>query len=287
MKKIMCIIVLKSKKAKLPPDDVLEECFISNPHGAGYMYREHNQIIIHKGFMKFDSFLTSLHANVGKKKIEVCLHFRVATHGTVKPMNCHPFPITSELQPLHDINVVCTRALCHNGILSGYGDTKRDISDSAFLAKMLYPCRTEQQYTTVLNRHSGSSRFVVMTGQFTIVSGNFIAEKGCLFSNDSYKPMPINQYVYDGINEFCDMNYVKSKYPVHIRDVPNTTQKQLSATVLDEGIESEWHTRMSYYDEDRDQFFEARKRSIEAWKKEHPVKIDDDGFKEYLDGNIP
>ena len=286
----MCIIVFKPKKAKLPSDKTLKECFISNPHGAGYMYRDHGgQIIIHKGFMKFEEFLTSLRANTDRKKTEICIHFRIATHGTIKPINCHPFPITSELQPLHDLNVVCTRALCHNGKLSGYGDAKKDISDSAFFAKMLYPCRTLQQYKTVLNRHSESSRFIVMTGKFTVVNGNFIEDAGCLYSNDTYIPASNNQYVYDDdeLNTFWSgVNYTKSKYPVYIRDVPNTTQKQLTTTVLDEKIEKKWYKQIDDYNDDVQEYWEMKRQGYLTTKKQQQH---DDGFIDFLNtgGGIP
>lgn len=182
----MCIIVFKPKKIELPSDEILKTCFINNPNGAGYMYRRGKMVHYHKGFMDVDKFLESLHSNVTKKD-DVCMHFRIATHGTVRPENTHPFPITSEKAQLHQLSGIVNRALCHNGILTGYGIPKSDISDSGFFAKMLYPASTEQQIKAILDRHNTTSKFFVMTGKFSIISGVFTVVDKCHYSNRTYQ----------------------------------------------------------------------------------------------------
>jgi len=182
----LCIIAYKPKTIKMPKPSILKNCFESNPNGAGYMYRRNNEIHIRKGFMKFDEFYTDLMANVTNKD-DVVMHFRIATHSVISPKNTHPFPITSKRSELHELFFDCKRAIVHNGILHDFVDTNDDISDSAFFAKMLYPCQRESQYKAVLDHHNKTSKFVVMTSKFTIVSGQFTKKWGCYFSNYGYE----------------------------------------------------------------------------------------------------
>lgn len=170
----------------MPKVSTLEACFDSNPNGAGYMYRRNNMVHIRKGFMKFKDFYDDAIANVGNKD-DVVFHFRIATHGKISPENTHPFPITSVRSELHELIFDCKRALVHNGILYDFVDRNDDISDSAFFAKMLYPCRRESQYKAVLGCHNKSSKFVVMTSKFTTVSGQFVKKYGCYFSNYGFE----------------------------------------------------------------------------------------------------
>jgi len=195
----MCIIVLKPKNIPMPSMDILKTCFINNPDGAGFMYRRGNKIYIEKGFMKIEDLLSRL--SVVKKKDECCIHFRIATHGVIMPGNTHPFPITSEKPMLHVLTSVVNRAMCHNGILSGYAAINDNISDSGFFAKMLYPCTTEKQYQSVLDVHSSrtNSKFIVMTGKFTVHAGYFKNDGGIYYSNDGYTPN-----IYAGVNTFID-----------------------------------------------------------------------------------
>ena len=51
----MCIAILKPED-KVLSKDTLEECWNSNPDGAGFMYAENGKLHIHKGLMSFSSF---------------------------------------------------------------------------------------------------------------------------------------------------------------------------------------------------------------------------------------
>jgi len=190
----MCIICYKPKGVKMPKESTMKNCFDSNPHGAGYMFRRDNIIHVRKGFMTFDAFAADVDGQNFTKKDDIVFHFRIATHSKVSPENTHPFPITSVRSELHEVLIDCKRALVHNGILSGFVDTTDDISDSAFFAKMLFPCQRESQYKAILNCHNRTSKFVVMTTKFTIVSGNFVKKFGCHFSNYGYEDSVVTTY---------------------------------------------------------------------------------------------
>ena len=56
----MCIIAIKPKNIDLPNKEYLENCFINNDDGAGFMYTKNNKVYIYKGYMDFDSFYKSV-----------------------------------------------------------------------------------------------------------------------------------------------------------------------------------------------------------------------------------
>jgi DNA-directed RNA polymerase beta' subunit len=78
------------------------------------------------------------------------------------------------------------------------------------------------------------------------------------------------------------VNYTKSKYPVYIRDVPNTTQKQLTTTVLDEKdekIEKKWYKQIDDYNDDVQEYWEMKRQGYLTTKKQQQH---DDGFIDFL-----
>jgi predicted glutamine amidotransferase len=230
----MCIILYKPKNVKIPSKTVMENCFTSNPHGAGYMYRYKNVVHIRKGFMTFNAFYDDLIEHI-VSKYDVVMHFRIATHAKVSPENCHPFPITSVRSELHELVIDCNRAMVHNGILHNFVDKDDDISDSAFFAKMLYPCRRESQYKAILDCHNKTNKFVVMTSRYTVVSGHFVKKYGCYFSNYGYEDQTATTYFSTGCSattQVIDLSDV-ANHKVNIIDdeydakYPNQYSKQV------------------------------------------------------------
>ena len=53
----MCIIAIKPKDIDLPSKEYLENCFINNDDGAGFMYTENNKVKIYKGYMTLTLFI--------------------------------------------------------------------------------------------------------------------------------------------------------------------------------------------------------------------------------------
>ena len=100
---------------------VLRDCFDRNPDGAGVMYAEDGTLKVAKGFMKWRSLKRYLKRMTDEKKTSLpfVFHFRIATHGSIGPPNCHPFYV-------HD-----NMAMMHNGVMSNIPIEKdSDISDS-------------------------------------------------------------------------------------------------------------------------------------------------------------
>ena len=97
----MCIIVIKPKDKEIQDKSTLERCFTINRDGAGYMYvdKEKN-VMIKKGFMKFDDFYKSMIKDYKENNLKnqnLIMHFRIGTSGRNKLGCTHPFPITDKM----------------------------------------------------------------------------------------------------------------------------------------------------------------------------------------------
>lgn len=86
----MCIIITKEKNAAPLPEEIFDIIWTNNPDGGGILYHDGKKAVLKKGMMKRDEFLTAAKA-VNKKGISYIMHTRIATHGSVKPENTHPF----------------------------------------------------------------------------------------------------------------------------------------------------------------------------------------------------
>lgn len=228
----MCIIIFKPKNRKMPSDEIIKRCFESNPNGAGIMYRnKDNQIVINKGFMTVDALkdaITEISKNIELKKTDVCIHFRISTTGSTIPANCHPFPLSNEINDLKELSVIADRAIAHNGILHDYSklhNQETDLSDTMYFAKMLSGVN-DRFLQNVISAHAINSRFCLMTNKKTLTWG-LINDKGLFYSNTSYKPQTTT------INQFSNWEYLQNlnaKYPTYRKD----KQTDLSELVEDQ-----------------------------------------------------
>lgn len=199
----MCIIVYKPQGITMPKNSILENCFDSNPDGAGFMYQDHNsnKVIINKGFMTFNSLIIaiqSLKSELDITAIDLILHFRYATQGSISPGNCHPFPITKKVKELKELQISSKMAMVHNGIINFCTDyhtnkTKRQaiLSDTQifiknYLAKMNNSTLFNPAVLALIEESTGS-KFVFMDANRTELIGNFIEDKGIYYSNSTYK----------------------------------------------------------------------------------------------------
>ena len=118
----MCIIVYKPKGASLPSKDTLRTCWENNPHGAGIMWADGSNVRIQKGFMSWDAFDRALDEVTSKLDVvatPMALHFRIATHGAVKPGCCHPFAVKDSYERMRQTHISADVGFMHNGTLSG------------------------------------------------------------------------------------------------------------------------------------------------------------------------
>lgn len=189
----MCVIIGKPENEALPLETTLENCFENNPDGAGFMYRDNHAVHIRKGFMSLPELLSALYAEKITKKHEVIYHFRIATAGSVKPENCHPFPSSADITELRQVHIRADHGIAHNGILNYKEDIENDLSDTMSFIKDFLSHKDiintfhEKCIQKALKPIISGSKFAVMTPYETHLSGDFIEDNGLFYSNTSYK----------------------------------------------------------------------------------------------------
>lgn len=194
----MCIIVAKPEGVKPPSIGNLENCFDNNSHGAGYMIlrKGAKKVKVRKGFMSWEAFLE----NYQKEKIQdsdiVISHFRISTSGKVDAGNCHPYVITNKKSMLRNTSVNTSRtAVAHNGIISELNGIDKVLNDSQLFARdylsapevynNIYESEVIQ---SLIEGYIGSSKLAFLNHkEGLLLLGNFIEEKGVLYSNSTYK----------------------------------------------------------------------------------------------------
>jgi hypothetical protein len=178
----------------MPTLEVMTNCFVNNPDGAGIMYRDAGVIHITKGYMTLEKLLEAINVTsetVNLKKTDVVIHFRISTHGTTIPSNCHPFPLSNNVDDLKALNVICGRAIAHNGILheyAGFSNAVTDMSDTMYFAKMLGAVNDRFIEPVIASHAARGSKFVYMSGHGKTASFGMLKPKGSgiYYSNTSY-----------------------------------------------------------------------------------------------------
>lgn len=200
----MCIIIHKPK-GKTVDRDTLKRCWNRNSHGAGFMFVDDDKVYGNKGYMSFQALIDGL-ANAGfyrKGKKDgsvkgeliadyaVTIHFRLASHGGIKPSNCHPFPVTDELDVLQARFWEANCGVAHNGIISIERDNK-EISDT--MTYIMYRLSETYSQLDEINAYeemeletSGSRMFVLYPDGHYVISGTWVEEDGVLYSNGGFR----------------------------------------------------------------------------------------------------
>lgn len=163
----MCVICYIPKGVNTPPYRMLRAMRDANPHGQGFC----TPSMYCRG-LSFDRFIEQLRRrNINEPCI---LHFRFATHGSIRKGNCHPFNIGDVY-------------FAHNGILSVQPMKDRTDSETAFI-RYLYPyieqygLHSQEVDTMVYNIIEGS-RFAFMQGYDVRLFGRYELMNGCYYSN--------------------------------------------------------------------------------------------------------
>ena len=170
----MCIIIVKPEGAKLPPFDIISRCAMRNPDGFGFAVPGR----VYKA-MDFVAFYAELQKSV-TRDVPAIIHFRYATHGSVKRSNCHPF--RDERLGL---------SFAHNGMLDIEPVGDKTDSETAFKHYLLPVVRhygfESHEFVAAVRDIIGYSRFAFLTDEGKIdVFGYFNHYQGCLYSNHNY-----------------------------------------------------------------------------------------------------
>lgn len=213
----MCIIVAKPAGIAMPDYETLERCHQSNPDGSGFMWADGKAVHIRKGFMTFAKFAEALEAE-GLDPVEtpIVMHFRIATHGKVKPGCCHPFPVVAEREMLKATSAECRWGVAHNGVIRGR-DTSDDWSDTmdfvqgvmAPLARLVPSFMYNTDAQELLESMCGS-KLAIMDGSGEIVTvGQFHDQDGVKYSNTSYTRKVWSWSTYEDVWSGYESVYAK------------------------------------------------------------------------------
>ena len=217
----MCVIVYKSKNAKLP-ESVIRDCFTANDDGAGFTVINSEGVFTRKGFMTVEELLTAL--SEFKTECECILHFRISTSGVVNPINCHPYPISNKSEVYTHLNLDGLDVIYHNGIIvSKLTSWSNDIdlySDTMLLARdiLAKSNKTGRGNILTLISNTSTNKFITVSkrGEVTLY-GNFTERDGIFYSNMywSFKTVTTatnnaiitgnghNNYQWDSTKNYC------------------------------------------------------------------------------------
>lgn len=204
----MCIIVYSKPGVQLPTKEILSTCFLANPDGAGLMFKRDGEtdVTIRKGMMTFQSFWDKYEELCLTQDDEVCYHFRIKTAGLTNAANCHPFPVTKDVDLLRATDVICENAMAHNGI---FGKGEGDLSDTMIFVRDILaepPVINNidnDAIWSLLDTAIDTSRVIVMGSKGTFkFGGKWSEDNGILYSNDGYKT---RRFFYSG--EFRNGKY--------------------------------------------------------------------------------
>lgn len=166
----------------MPPMAIIERCATLNPDGFGFATKD--RIYKTLSFRDFKKELKTI-----SKNETAILHFRYATHGSIKTENCHPFKDD-------DTGV----SFAHNGILHITPYEDMTDSETAFRG-LIVPCIKKHGFDSKEFQNTnyniiGGSRFAYITrdGDYRLF-GSWTHHKGCWYSNRNFLPY-IERYSY-------------------------------------------------------------------------------------------
>lgn len=155
----------------MPDREILKAMYRANGDGCGFC----TPTKYYRG-LSFDTFMQK----ISRVRVdEPCIiHFRLATHGSIKRSNCHPF---------YDASTGTYFA--HNGILNviPYRDTTD--SETAFRSLFVPYIRQygidsdEVRFSIAQVRANTGSKFAFMQGEDVRLFGDFHHYDGCMYSN--------------------------------------------------------------------------------------------------------
>lgn len=163
----MCVIIIKPANAAMPTKEELQNAYMCNPDGCGFVSESHS----YKG-LSFGAFMRELSKVRSNEKC--IIHFRLATHGTIKRSNCHPFKC-------NDIY------FAHNGILSIQPKGDMTDSETAF-RNLLMPIieskgLQSQELKDAVEAIIGTSKFAFMHEGKILTFGKYTKHEGRYYSN--------------------------------------------------------------------------------------------------------
>ena len=195
----MCVIAVSPAGCRQPKEKDFRLMWDHNPHGAGFMWREHDKVYIQKGIMSFDDFMDWIKYQRFTADDPVVYHFRISTQAGTGPEMTHPFPLSSDPDELMKTAPrPCDIGVAHNGIIRLTSDPAETVfSDTAlfiqkYMTKIIRsPADLESEETINMIDTLAMSKFALLRNDGQIFTvGKFYRQPGkFLVSNEFYKPV--------------------------------------------------------------------------------------------------
>lgn len=211
----MCILIYKPANMDLPTNDILIECWKNNPDGFGLCFHSSNgKNVINKGILNCEqhiALIDTMREMLYDKP--VILHYRMATLGSVSSGNCHPFPISPNVNDLKQTMLRTNMSvMAHNGVISQFSgiQTKNDLSDTMMFVKRLYHLGEKDPLIQSILK---LGKYCIMHPDGSVSKyGHFVEDGGIFYSNTSYKEMKSYIISYDGICDDYDQYWMEKYY---------------------------------------------------------------------------
>jgi hypothetical protein len=194
----MCVIAVSPTGEKVSRE-TFRRMWATNDDGFGMMYRSREGVGVVKGLLDMEEAWEQY--AMLPEGVPHVLHFRLATHGGVRPELTHPF-VVSEDSPLVQVGTFERPVLAHNGVWSLHNLKQKElrlkgpVSDTRVLAAWLGKLTKERPLREALSKHYYE---IVSAGRVVVVDpatwrmhlvGHWIREGSLLFSNYSFREDP-------------------------------------------------------------------------------------------------
>ena len=171
----------------MPTERELRLAYEHNPDGWGVVSSNG----LYARGMDFDEFLSLIKF---VRKDDACIiHFRIATHGSIKVSNCHPFKGVLAGEPLY---------FAHNGILpirarKDMTDSETEFRDVILPAAEVFGYGSPD-FDAMISRRIHTSKFAFMRYGRIKVYGRWLREdNGLMWSNLNHRHQGYCATVYD------------------------------------------------------------------------------------------
>lgn len=187
----MCVIAVCNTRSMTEKE--MRDAFEMNNDGAGFAWSTTDGLTNYlKGFMTADDIVSAYKSANMRRTLPHVVHFRNAT-SKVCPELTHPYIVNNESPNITEYHGN-EPLLFHNGVLSSWRSTMLefymnnrlrvpdgDFSDTRFMAILI--SYMGKNALSMLN----AGKFVFITNDMIDLIGDFINDRGILFSNLSYK----------------------------------------------------------------------------------------------------
>ena len=209
----MCILLMIPSKTQKPGEELLAQCWRSNPDGAGIMYPDKaaSKLVVSKGHMDLAALVAAF--SLVPEGVPVSVHFRIKTHGLKDAANTHPHWVWPD-----------EVAIAHNGILPIGAPTESTESDTARFARLVLPHLPRTWWKNpalvhLVEEYMGrSNKMVTMNqaGDYKILNEELGTwENGVWFSNQTFRTSRTyspSSYTTYGVFPYDDDSIVGGQY---------------------------------------------------------------------------